>query len=243
MMVPSAIDILKDFVGAVPKKRGGDWCGAVAKWRKYETAGRCCFCRADGKVYDVAADPREFGLENFTSYHFRAAPGVGVCLDCLRVLKEAGLQNSGALYMIEAGSRARRDGKGKIASDNVRIFEIAGTAGKKAFLARLLDRLPDLPFICGWKQPKSHVVPFSPVNMPGCRVVQVFYQPAASAAPAVIFFDRERHRQLVAEAERWWSDGHTGDLMEAYRGTLLLKFVLRLTNPGSRPKRKSKKSR
>lgn len=235
-----AIDILKGFVGAAPKKRGGDWHEAVANWKKYETSGKCCFCRADGTVYDVAAAPREFGLENFTSYHFRTVPGVGVCLDCLRVLKEAGLQNSGALYMIEAGSQARRDRKGKIVRDNMRIFEIAGTEGKKAFLARLLDDLPGAPFICGWKQPKSHVVPFSPVNLPGCRVVQVFYQPAASAAPAVVFFDRERHRRLVEEAKRWWSEGRTGESMEVYRGTLLLKFVLRLTNPGKQSKKNKK---
>jgi hypothetical protein len=224
--------ILRDFIGGAPKgKSGRDWAERLSGWEKFEVEGECCFCGAPGEVYEVGCNPEAFGFGNFTDFWRRLRPRTQVCVGCLAVFKEYGLLNPGFLYLVEAGSRAVRDGEGEIAADNRRIFR-PDAGGREAFLARLLEGLPEREFICGWKRPSTHALPFSPVNPAGCRVVQVLYQPADTALPAVLFFDRARHGGLVAEARRWWGGGGRGTLVEAHQGSVLLDFVLALTRPG-----------
>lgn len=233
MTAVTAMDIVKGFVGSAPKgKTGQAWGERLAGWEKFKAGGECSFCCATGEVYDVGRGLNAFGLGNFTDFWRRLRPGTGVCAGCLAVLKEHGLMNPGFLYLVEAGSRAARGEKGAVAADNRRIFR-PDAEGRRAFLARLLGDLPGAEFICGWKRSRTHALPFSPVNRPGCRTVQVLYQPAQTALPAVVFFDRERHGGLVAEAQAWWGGAGWGGLAEAYQGSLLLDFVLALTRPGS----------
>jgi len=240
-----AFSIIASAVGGVPVDRSkqGSWGQRVAGWARFKTRGVCAYCLSEGEVYDVSHDPGAFGLGNFTDFSRRLAGDPFICLGCLTALKEDKLRSAGALVILTAGVRLPRGAKGSLAADGATVFDAKDPAHRREFLRRLLDDHPPQSFICGWKQQKSHALPWAPVNEPGARVVQVLYEPwyvkggkkkeIGKYSVSVVYLDRVRHRGLIGEIEKHWGEGggYWSDLLDAYSGSPLFDFLYRLLRP------------
>lgn len=243
--------IVHAAIGGEPVPAKKAWADFRRLWEENKKGtGTCCFCLRAAEVCDVAPLLEKAGLQNFTDFPKRLHKGLDLCLGCFAVLKEYALVNPACLFILTPSSRLKRSAEGnRFELDNTSIFEMDKEAGRRAFLARLLDP-PDEPFVCGRKPKSSHTVPFSPVNPPRAEVVRVVYP--VGGTTVVVYFDRERHRALVDDASEYWRGGGECDRLRAYRGTPLLDMVMWLTKPGDaednggeekKKRRKPKKSR
>jgi hypothetical protein len=175
----------------------------------------------------MGLDKLEF--RNFTDFPRRLASGTAMCFRCFSVLKEYAFLNPALVYFLTPSSVLRKQAPARFAADNVSVFDIRNAAGREAFLMRLLDP-PDEPFVCGRKPAKTHAVPFSPVNAPRARIVQVLW--GVDKTMPVVFFDRERHGPLADEARAYWATGRMPERLGSYRGLPLYDMLVALTKPG-----------
>jgi hypothetical protein len=261
---PSALEIIGAYVGKpADRTKERNWDDRIAKWNEHLRQGKCCFCGRKGWVYP-AGECRfrdSFGFDNFLDWDRRAFPTGEMCETCIKAFKEDRLRTAAVLYMIAYGDRGSRGVDGRLVLDNRTLFDGASAAGREAFLRRLLDDVPERPFVCGWKRSHHHVLPFSPVNPPGAAVVAVVYQPTVVYMPAgggkpkpnhltpvTVYFDRFRHRALVEEAYGFWARAEAArrdkaplpkfdGLLADYQGALLLDMILQLTRPDGEVRR------
>lgn len=240
----TAFEIVYQALNGEPKPGKKAWTEFRKEWeaRKNPGLGTCCFCGKQKEVCNVTESSNSittFGLGNFTDFPRRLHKGTEVCIECLAVLKEYNLSNLSLLYFIALGEKFTRNGKNEPVIDGRLLFKPqddkkhGASDGRKGFLNRLLNP-PDSPFICGRKEKSYHRIPFSPVNAPGAKVIQVYYM------SSIAYFDLERHRQIVEDARAYWQRGEMSEALKAHKDTPVGAMILELTEPAENPKSKSK---
>lgn len=236
----TAFEIVYQALNGEPKPKKKAWSEFKLEWEKHKepNLGVCCFCGRRKEVCNVGNFTLIFGLVNFTDFPRRVYEEPKVCVECLAVLKEHDLMNLSLLYFITLDDKFERDSENRLVIDNRILFKPSNDDkrklkdGRRDFLKCLLNPPQDKPFICGWKREKSHEVPFSPVNSPGAKVIQVCYK------SSIVYFDLERHKKLIDDADAYWRGGEMSGILEAYKYTPVGKMILDLTRPGNSKKAK-----